>query len=65
MLQLLEANTKVVVDIDELWVTCVRHSVVTDKHHIHNIRQIPRFKGVVYIPSESIDFKEHALMSRR
>lgn len=61
MLELLETIAQDVIHEDEFRMTCVRHAVITDEDHVDYVCKVTRFKGVVYIPSESVDFEEYAL----
>lgn len=54
MLKLFETFANIVIDVNELWVACICHSMIADENDVNNIRQIPGFEGIMYIPGKLI-----------
>lgn len=65
MFKLLETFTNIVIDVNEFWVACICHPVVANEDDVNDVRQIPGFEGIVYIPGKSIHFEEDMLLPRR
>lgn len=43
MVNLVETFTKYIINIDPLRVTGVGHSMIANKHDVHNVGQVPSF----------------------